>query len=63
MKGKVLSSKSDILNLTRWLELEKVFRGKEFNYESIVYNKLNKKLKTKDLELKNMVKEIESIET
>ena len=63
MKGKVLSSKSDILNLTRRLELEKVFHEKEFNYESVVYNKLNKKFKTKDLELDNIVEEIENIET
>ena len=36
---------------------------KEFNDESIVYNKSNKQFKTKDLELEHIVKEIENIET
>ena len=36
---------------------------KEFNDESIVYNKSNKQFKTKDLQLEHIVKEIENIET
>ena len=36
---------------------------KEFNNKSKIYNKSNKQFKTKDLELKRIVKEIENIET
>ena len=62
-KGNVLNSKSDILNLTRRLQLEEILRGKEFSHKSIVYNKSNKQFKAKDLELEHIVKETENIET
>ena len=62
-KGNVLNSKSDIFDLTRRLQLEEILHEKEFNDESIVYNKSNKQFKTKDLELEHIVKEIENIET
>ena len=62
-KGNILNSKSDIFNLTRRLQVEEILHEKEFNDESIVYNKSNKQFKTKDLELEHIVKEIENIET
>ena len=58
----ILNSKSDILNLTRRLQLEEILHEKEFN-ESIVYNKSNKQFKTNDLHLGHIVKEIENTET
>ena len=61
-KGNILNSKSDILNLTRRLQLDDIFHKKEFNEESIVCNKSNKQIKTKDLELEHIVKEIKNIE-
>ena len=62
-KASVLSSKSDIFNLTRRLELEEILPVKEFNEESIVYNKLNKQFKIKDFELEHIIKETENIGT
>ena len=62
-KGNVFNSKSDIFNLTRWLQLEEILHEKEFNDKLIVYNKSNKQFKTKDLELEPIIKEIENIET
>ena len=61
-KGSILTSKSDILNLTRRLQLEEILYEKEFNCESILYNKWNKQFRTKNLELEHIVKEIEKIE-
>ena len=43
--------------------MEEIFQEKEFNDESIVYNKSNKQFKTRNFELGNIVKEIENIET
>ena len=62
-KGNFINSKSDNFNLTRRLQLETILHEKEFNEESIVYNKFNKQFKIKDLELEYIVKEIENIET
>ena len=62
-KASVLSSTSDIFNLTRRLELEEILPVKEFNEESIVYNKLNKQFKIKGLELEHIIKETENIGT
>ena len=42
--------------------MEEILYEKEFNCESILYNKWNKQFKTKDLELEHIVKEIENIE-
>ena len=46
-KGNILNSKSDIFNLTRRLQVEEILHEKEFNDESIVYNKSKKHLKLK----------------
>ena len=43
--------------------MEELFHKKEFKDESIVYNNSNKQLKTKDLELEHIVKEIDNVET
>ena len=43
--------------------MEELFHEKEFKDESIVYNNSNKQLKTKDLELEHIVKEIDNVET
>ena len=57
-KGSVLNSKCDILNLIRWLQLEKILHEIGNNDERIVHNTSNKQFKTKDVELELIVREI-----
>ena len=51
------------MNLTRSLRFKEILHEKEFNEESIVYNKSNIQFKTKNLDLEYIVNEIEIIET
>ena len=43
--------------------MQEIFNGKDYQDESLVSNKSNKQVKSKDLELQHLVKYIDNIET
>ena len=58
-----MNLKSDIFDFTRRIKTQEIFYGRNYRDESLVSNRSIKQFKSKYLELQNLVKFTENIET